>query len=71
VYNLLVIPGMGDERMMQCLKDLRTLIGEENSDARSTEAITAKLQDIIELENQVAADMLIEPTTFSYLEIGE
>lgn len=69
IYNLLVIPGMGDDRMMEYLKELRNLIGPEITDNRSTEAITAKLQDIINMEAEISADMVTEPTTFSYLEI--
>lgn len=71
IYNLMVIPGMGDDRMMQYLKDLRGLIGEENTDARSSEAITAKLQEIIDLEAAVASDMQTAPSTFKYLDIGD
>lgn len=68
IYNLMVIPGMGDERMMQNLKDLRDLIGED-TEARSTEAITTKLQEIIALEAQVASNLMTEPSTFNYLEV--
>ncbi|MDD2923194.1 MAG: hypothetical protein PHQ36_12985, partial [Anaerolineales bacterium] len=38
VYNLLVLPGMGDDRMMEYLKDLRSLLGPAD-DTRNTEAI--------------------------------
>jgi hypothetical protein len=68
IYNLLVLPGMGDDRMMDYLKDLRALLGPAD-ETRNTEAITAKLQDIIALEKEIAADMLTIPTTFSYLEV--
>ncbi len=69
IYNLLVIPGMGDDRMMKYLKELRDLIGTENSGARSAEAVTAKLQDIIALEAEIAADLVTAPTTFSFIEV--
>jgi hypothetical protein len=69
IYNLLVIPGMGDERMEQYLKDLRNLIGADAGEARSTEAITAKLQEIVDMEKELAADLVSVPTTFNYLEI--
>jgi hypothetical protein len=69
IYNLLVIPGMGDEQMMKCLKDLRDLIGTESSEARDTSAITSKLEEIVKMEKEIAADLLSVPTTFSYLEI--
>ncbi len=71
IYNLMVIPGMGDDRMMQYLKDLRSLIGEENTDARSAEAITAKLQEIIALEAEVSSNLITPPSSFSFLEIGD
>lgn len=69
VYNMLVIPGMGDDRMMSCLKDLRSLIGEENTESRSTEAITTKLKEIVSLESEIAADMVSVPTKFAYLDV--
>lgn len=69
VYNLMVIPGMGDDRMMQRLSDLRDLLGPVDDAARNPERIAAKLQEIIDLEAEVTSDLLALPTAASFIEV--
>ena len=66
IYNLMVLPGMGDDRMMQYLTDLRALLG--NTEDTSTDQITAKLNDIVALEKAVT-DALLDNSEFGYIEV--
>jgi len=69
IYNLMVIPGMGDDRMMQRLSDLRDLLGPVDDGARDPEKIAAKLQEIVDLEDEVTSDLLTLPTAASFIEV--
>ena len=68
IYNLMVLPGMGDERMMQYLTELRSLLGPAD-DARNTDKIVDTLNDIIALESDVSSKLAAEPTSFSFIEV--
>lgn len=67
LYQLMVLPGLGDERLETYLRELKALLPEQ-AEARKPEEIAAKLQDIIDLEAEIASDLQAGPTTFEFVE---
>ena len=67
LYQLMVLPGMGDDRLENYLRELKALLP-ENTEARKPDEIAAKLQDIISLEAEIASDLQAGPTTFEFVE---
>lgn len=69
LYNLMVIPGMGDDRMMSYLSDLRSMLGPVDDGVRDPEKIAAKLHEIVALEAEVSRDLSAMPTAASFIEV--
>jgi len=70
-YSMLMIPELADERMVDALAGLKSLMGEEGTkdDARSVPSITRKLQEIVELQNTVADEIAAGGSKFSQIEV--
>ena len=68
LYQLMVLPGMGDERLETYLRELKDLLPAA-SETRSPEAIANKLRDIIALEADAAAAIQTPPTGFSFIDL--
>jgi hypothetical protein len=67
LYQLMVLPGMGSEKMETYLRELKSLLPKD-AETRSPDEIAAKLQDIINLEAEIAEDLQAGPSVFSFLE---
>lgn len=58
-YNMMLIPELTDERMVDKLTELQKLMGDAGTkdEARDTSAISGKLKEIVELHNVVADEI--------------
>ncbi|MBK8467718.1 MAG: hypothetical protein IPL32_18040 [Chloracidobacterium sp.] len=70
-YNMMLIPELTDERMVDRLTELQKLLGESGSkdESRDVSAITAKLKEIVELQDTVADEIEGGGGKFSAIEI--
>jgi hypothetical protein len=70
-YNMMLIPELTDERMVDKLTELQKLMGENGTkdDARDVTAITEKLQEIVELSDTVAGEIEDGGGKFAAVEI--
>lgn len=67
LYQLMVLPGLGSEKMEVYLRELREMLPKE-TEKRSPDEIAAKLEEIIALEAEIADDLNAGPSVFSFLE---
>jgi len=67
LYKLMVLPGMGDDRMEAYLSELKSLLPAD-AESRNPDEIAAKLKDIIALEAEASETIQAGPSVFSYLE---
>lgn len=67
LYQLMVIPGMGDERLENYLRELKSLLPAD-VEARNPEQISDKLKEIIRLEAEISDSIQAGPTTFEFVE---
>ncbi len=70
-YNMLLIPELTDERMVEKLTELQKLLGETGTkdDSRDVSQIAHKLKEIVELQNVVADEIEDGGGKFAAVEI--
>ena len=68
LYEMLVLPGMGDDRLQTYLRELKAMLPAD-AESRSPEQIADKLREIIDLESQ-AEQAITTVSTFDFIDLN-